>query len=253
MPDETANDLVDALGRRRGLVVLCYHALSEALDDYPYRTRPAAFAAQLDLLCRAFEVVAPSRALALWDAGGFAGRDRPVAALTFDDGYREIADDATAELDRRGLTAGLFVARNQIERRGATHLDPEGVRALADGPAWEVGAHALAHDSLYSLRQPDLEAEVTGARAWLADLTGRAPGTFAYPQGKISRRVVETVRPHYDAAFATDKRIGDTPDRHQIRRVCPTQAHDDPAAFARLLATATWEVDVGDQPRAGCR
>jgi peptidoglycan/xylan/chitin deacetylase (PgdA/CDA1 family) len=242
---DTLEAATAALARRRGLGVLCYHTLADALDDYPYRTRAAAFARHLDLLTAAFEVVAPGRALALWDADDFAGRDRPVAALTFDDGYREVADLATPELDRRGLAAGLFVARNQVERRGATHLDPAGVRALADHPGWEVGAHALAHDSLYSLRQLDLEAEVADSKAWLADISGRAPATFAYPQGKLSRRVVETVRPHYEAAFATDKRIPDTPDRHQIRRLCPTQRHDDPAAFARLLAEGTWEVAAG--------
>jgi peptidoglycan/xylan/chitin deacetylase (PgdA/CDA1 family) len=232
-----------ALGARRGLVILCYHALSDSLDDYPFRTRADAFARQLDRLAERFELVGIDRAVKLWDGGGFATRGRPVAAVTFDDAYAEIADLATPVLQHHGIAAGLFAARNQIQRAGATHLSEAGLRDLARDPHWRVGAHGLSHDSLYSLHQPDLEEEVAGSLSWLADLLGAAPFAFAYPQGKISARVVETARPHTALAFSTDQRVGDTPDRLQLRRMCPKQKHDDLATFARLLDAGPWEVD----------
>jgi peptidoglycan/xylan/chitin deacetylase (PgdA/CDA1 family) len=231
-----------ALGRRRGLVILCYHALSDSLDDYPFRTRTGAFARQLDLLAGTFDLVGIERAVALWDAGEFTASDRPIAAVTFDDAYAEVADLATPILRNHGITAGLFAARNQIQRGGATHLSEAGLRDLAGDPHWHVGAHALSHDSLYSLQQPDLEDEVAGSLTWLTQLLGARPFAFAYPQGKISRRVVETARQHVDLAFSTDQRIGDAPDRLQLRRLCPKQKHDDPDAFAKLLAAGPWEV-----------
>jgi peptidoglycan/xylan/chitin deacetylase (PgdA/CDA1 family) len=233
-----------ALGARRGLVILCYHALSPALDDYPFRTRADAFARQLDLLAERFELVGIDQAVALWDGGDFAGRGRPVAAVTFDDAYAEVAELATPVLARHGIAAGLFAARNQIRRGGATHLSEAGLGDLARESHWRVGAHGLSHDSLYSLQQADLEEEVAGSRSWLADLMGAAPFAFAYPQGKISPRVVETARRHTGLAFATDQRVGDTPDRLQLRRLCPKQKHDDLDAFARLLDAGPWEVDV---------
>ncbi len=239
-----SGDAGTALGARRGLVILCYHALSESLDDYPFRTRADAFARQLDLLAERFELVGIERAVALWDAGDFAGRDRPVAAVTFDDAYAEVAECATPVLARHGITAGLFAARNQIRRGGATHLSEAGLRDLAREAHWRLGAHGLSHDSLYSLQQPDLEAEVAGSLAWLADLLGQPPFAFAYPQGKISHRVVAAARRHTSLAFATDQRIGDAPDRLQLRRLCPKQKHDDPAAFARLLDAGPWEVEA---------
>jgi peptidoglycan/xylan/chitin deacetylase (PgdA/CDA1 family) len=107
-----------------------------------------------------------------------------------------------------------------------------------------VGAHGISHDSLYSLQQPDLEDEVAGSLAWLGDLLGEAPFAFAYPQGKISARVVETARQHTPLAFATDQRVGDLPDRLQLRRLCPKQKHDDLDAFAKLLAAGAWEIDA---------
>jgi peptidoglycan/xylan/chitin deacetylase (PgdA/CDA1 family) len=233
-----------ALGARQGLVILCYHALSEDLDDYPFRTRADAFARQLDTLAERFELVGIDRAVALWDGGDFAGRRRPVAAVTFDDAYAEVADLATAVLERHGIAAGLFAARNQIRCGGATHLSEAGLRDLARDPHWRVGAHGLSHDSLYSLQQADLEEEVAGSLSWLADLTGTRPFAFAYPQGKISERVVGTARRHTGLAFATDQRVGDTPDRLQLRRLCPKQKHDDLDAFARLLDAGPWEVDA---------
>lgn len=238
-----------ALGARRGLVILCYHALSDALADYPFRTGADAFARQLDQLAQTFELVGIDRAVALWDAavrgdaGAFADRGRPVAAVTFDDAYAEVADLATPVLQRHGIAAGLFAARNQIRRAGATHLPEAGLRDLARDPHWRVGAHGISHDSLYSLRQPDLEDEVAGSLAWLGDLLGGAPFAFAYPQGKISARVVETARQHTPLAFATEQRVGELPDRLQLRRLCPKQKHDDLAAFAKLLAAGPWEVD----------
>ncbi|MBK1667654.1 hypothetical protein CKO28_06355 [Rhodovibrio sodomensis] len=231
------------LAERRGLVILCYHALSNGLDDYPFRTRADAFARQLDALANTFELVGIDRAVAFWDAGAFADRARPVAAVTFDDAYAEVVELVTPVLRRHGIAAGLFAARDQIRRAGATHLSEAGLRELAQDPHWRVGAHGLSHDSLYSLQQPDLEAEIADSRAWLADLLGAPPFAFAYPQGKISARVVETARRHTDLAFATDQRIGDVPDRRQLRRLCPKQKHDDPEAFARLLAAGPWEVD----------
>jgi peptidoglycan/xylan/chitin deacetylase (PgdA/CDA1 family) len=230
------------LADRRGLVVLCYHALSDDLDDYPFRTRADAFARQLDALAATFELVGIDRAVALWDADAFADRDRPVAAVTFDDAYAEVAEIATPALRRHGIAAGLFAARNQIRRVGATHLSEAGMRDLARDPHWRVGAHGISHDSLYSLQQPDLEDEVAGSLAWLGDLLGAPPFAFAYPQGKISARVVETARRHTGLAFSTDQRVGETPDRLQLRRLCPKQKHDDLEAFARLLEAGPWEV-----------
>ena len=233
-----------ALSARRGLVILCYHALSHSLDDYPFRTRADAFARQLDRLAATFELVGIERAVDLWDGGAFAQRNRPVAAVTFDDAYAEVAEFATPVLERHGIAAGLFAAHNQIRRGGATHLSEAGLRDLARDPHWRVGAHGLSHDSLYSLQQPDLEAEVAGSLAWLADLLGQPPFAFAYPQGKVSHRVVETARQHTQLAFSTDQRAGDVPDRLQLRRLCPKQKHDDPDAFARLLTAGPWEVEA---------
>jgi peptidoglycan/xylan/chitin deacetylase (PgdA/CDA1 family) len=238
------------LADRRGLVILCYHALSDGLDDYPFRTRADAFARQLDALAGTFELVGIDDAVALWDGevrgqgGAFAERARPVAAVTFDDAYAEVADVATPVLRRHRIAAGLFAARNQIQRGGATHLSEAGLQDLARDPHWRVGAHGISHDSLYSLRQPDLEDEVAGALAWLADLLGARPFAFAYPQGKISARVVETARRHTPLAFATDQCVGELPDRLQLRRLCPKQKHDDLDAFARLLTAGPWEVAV---------
>ena len=238
-----AGTALGALGR--GLAILCYHALSNSLDDYPFRTRADAFARQLDRLAATFELVGIERAVDLWDTGGLRQPARPAGRrVTFDDAYAEVADLATPVLERHGITAGLFAARNQIRRGGATHLSEAGLRNLARDPHWRLGAHGLSHDSLYSLRQPDLEEEIAGSLAWLADLLGQPPFAFAYPQGKVSHRVVETARQHTQLAFATDQRVGDVPDRLQLRRLCPKQKHDDPDAFAKLLEAGPWEIEA---------
>jgi peptidoglycan/xylan/chitin deacetylase (PgdA/CDA1 family) len=222
---------------------LCYHALSRELDDYPFRTTPEAFERQLDWLSSVFDIVSPEAALELWHSGEWRARERPVVTLTFDDGYAEVVDEAAPRLERRGIRAGVFVARNQVARQGATHVSPSTVRDMAGQVTWCVGAHSLSHDALYSLQQNDLEDEIAGSKAWLGDLIGEAPSMFAYPQGKISQRVVDSVRPHFAHAFTTEKRLAGAADRHQIRRLCPSRQEDDLHAFAFWLMAGTWEVD----------
>ncbi len=229
------------IARRRGVLTLCYHALDGALEDYPYRTAPAALGAQLDLLGALFEIVPLARAVARLRDGTAAAGDRPLAAITFDDGYRCVAALAAPALERRGLHATLFAPRDLIRRPGPTYLSEEALAALAARPLWDVGGHGITHSVLTGLLPADQAAEVDGSADWLDGLLGPAPRGFAYPQGQVGASVVAAARARFDHGLATDRRVGAAPDLHQIRRFCPDRSHDDPRAFARALLEAPME------------
>jgi peptidoglycan/xylan/chitin deacetylase (PgdA/CDA1 family) len=125
--------LAAALARsRRRPLVLGYHRV---VDDYAavartempsMLTSAAMFERHLDCIGRHFTFAT------LDDIGAHiaSGRpfDRPVAAVTFDDGYRDVYEHAYPVLQRKGIPAAVFVVTDLVGR-----------------PFWQV------HDRLYHL------------------------------------------------------------------------------------------------------
>lgn len=98
-----------ALRARCGLV-LAYHNIvpddAAVAGDASLHLPRRAFAEQLDLLARHYDIV-PLDALL---RGGRAGGGRPRVAITFDDAYRGAVTLGAEELARRGMPATIFVA-----------------------------------------------------------------------------------------------------------------------------------------------
>jgi peptidoglycan/xylan/chitin deacetylase (PgdA/CDA1 family) len=230
--------LQEKLGARRGVVILCYHALSDALDAYPYRTRATAFDAHLSFLNQVFDILPAVEAVEALKDGTAETRTRPIAVITFDDGYRDNWTDATPILEKHGTPGMLFASRDLIQRDGDTYMSEDELRQLAAHPLWQVGAHGVSHNVLPGFLPVDQEREMTDCNAWLSDLLGAPPVGFAYPQGQISETTVALARRHYDFAFSTDQRLSNGFDAYQIRRHCPVQAEDDVRVLARALVEA---------------
>jgi peptidoglycan/xylan/chitin deacetylase (PgdA/CDA1 family) len=107
-------------------LVLGYHRVVEdfasaAQTEMPSMlTSTAMFERHLDCLAKHFEFVD-------LDAIGIAIRngvpfDRPVAAVTFDDGYRDVYEQAVPVLKRKGIPAAVFVVTDLIgQTRWQTH------------------------------------------------------------------------------------------------------------------------------------
>jgi peptidoglycan/xylan/chitin deacetylase (PgdA/CDA1 family) len=59
----------------------------------------------------------------------------------------------------------------------------EGVRKLAEAGI-DVGAHTVNHPILKGMTDDDARREIVGSSRWVGDVTGRAPRSFAYPNGR---------------------------------------------------------------------
>jgi peptidoglycan/xylan/chitin deacetylase (PgdA/CDA1 family) len=62
-------------------------------------------------------------------------------------------------------------------------LDAAGVRALAEQPMTEVGAHTVGHPMLSKLDPAQQLDEIVGGALALREITGTPPRFFAYPYG----------------------------------------------------------------------
>lgn len=168
-----------------GDVILAYHSI----DDL--RTRlsvsPGAFERQVEgLLRRGYEGATVSELLGSPAPG-------PRFAITFDDGFRSVADTAfgiLAELGVRAtvfpITAGLGKTIRWVNEEGALPplgmMDPEDLRTLAKAD-WEIGSHGCTHRCCLQMTGDEWRKEVTRSRTALEVATGRAVRGFAYPQG----------------------------------------------------------------------
>jgi peptidoglycan/xylan/chitin deacetylase (PgdA/CDA1 family) len=102
---------------RQGPVVFGYHRVVENADAYsgwaspPMFTGRPMFEQHLDWIERSYHIVSLDELAARLEVGEPVD---DVAAITFDDGYRDVYDHAFPVLCRRGLPAALFVVADAV-------------------------------------------------------------------------------------------------------------------------------------------
>lgn len=192
--------------------ILMYHSVSEHPTPATagLSVRPADLAAQLDLIAeRGFT---PIHVSTLLRHGRLAAAEdtpetdlpdlpaRPIV-LTFDDGYEDFHSQALPLLERRGMTASLFVTTGWLRDAGSTRAGRPLARMLAWGQVEEIatggveiGDHGHSHAPLDQLGRAALAAEILQCKHLLEDHLNRAGEVFCYPYGYSSARVRSAVR-----------------------------------------------------------
>jgi peptidoglycan/xylan/chitin deacetylase (PgdA/CDA1 family) len=123
-------------------------------------------------------------------------------ALTFDDGFRNVLQNALAPLARGGWRALQFLVPNCIGRLNEWDLrDGEAPEVLMDaaevrewlGAGHAIGSHSLTHARLTRLTQRDAREEIFASKKKLEDTFGVAVEHFCYPYGDWNEAVRELV------------------------------------------------------------
>jgi peptidoglycan/xylan/chitin deacetylase (PgdA/CDA1 family) len=188
-------------------LVLMYHSVAPyEHDPYLVTVHPARFEQQLRWLHRRGLRGTSMRELL---AARWAGTDRGLVGLTFDDGYADFGEHALPALARFGFTATVFVITDLLG--GSNTWDMAGprkplmtidqIRHVAK-LGMEIGSHSRRHVSLTS--PCDLIGEVSESRTILEDLTGEQVTGFCYPYGHLNALAVDAVRAagyHYGCAI----------------------------------------------------
>ena len=203
------------------VLVLCYHAVSERWPA-PLSVTPAALEEQLGFLVeRGYRGVTFKEAV--------TGRPRgKVVAVTFDDGFRSVAELAQPILERLGLPGTIFVPTTLIgggplawpgidQWLGGEHeaelagLTWDELRALR-GRGWEIGSHTRTHPRLTELDDGRLAEELGVSRDECSAALGEPCRSLAYPYGDVDGRVVAAARA---AGYSC---AGALPSRHHRRQ-----------------------------------
>ncbi len=167
--------------------ILMYHAITDDAEPtrspyYKTNTSPAVFGAQMALLKKL-----GYRGLDLGSAfDAFAKNPHErVAALTFDDGYRDIYTHAFPVLERHGFTASVFLPTTYIANDRKRFKDRDcltwsEVRELR-GKGIAFGSHTMTHPQLHDLSPDQVRSEITGSLTAIERELGGRVMTFAYP------------------------------------------------------------------------
>jgi peptidoglycan/xylan/chitin deacetylase (PgdA/CDA1 family) len=226
--------------RSRSAVFLAYHSVAD--DGPPYTSVPTdAFEGQLATLARL-----GFRSGSLADLGGLARGerpDRPLAFLTFDDGYLDNYETARPLLERYGFRGIMFVLPpfldrgdrlvwDRVEGRAADH--PDVMRAMTWEMAEEMaagghefGSHSLSHADLTRLADEELRQELLDSRRRIQERLGRCDA-LAYPFGLWTRQVATAAEAAgYTYGFTLPYKDQRSADALTIPRLSIDQRDDD--------------------------
>ena len=190
------------------LPILTFHAIDRAPSVISFP--PERFRAGIGGL-RA----AGLRVIDLLDAAGRArsawGIPRGLCVLTFDDGFRSVYEEAFPVLVEHGMPATVFVTAGGPGGRGGRPqpflgremLSPREMREMAE-EGIRFGAHTLTHPDLTRLPTPRAREEIVGSKRRVEDWVGQEVSAFAYPFGRLDRRIAGIVRAHF-ACACTDR------------------------------------------------
>ncbi|MDR7519625.1 MAG: polysaccharide deacetylase family protein [Armatimonadota bacterium] len=201
--------------RRPGLVILGYHRVGGGTSsdiDLPV----AEFARQMAYLRRHCRLVSLDDLIAGGVSAAPDATDDAIA-VTFDDGSRDLYEQALPVLVHYRIPTTVYLATQYIESqqafdfgdyaRAASRPIPltwAQVREMVGTGVISVGAHTHTHRDLARLSLQEVRDEVERSYRCIADRTGRPPLHFAYPWGALT----PPVRREVGAFFRTAVRGG---------------------------------------------
>jgi len=168
-------------------VALMYHSVKSHEREQ--------FAQQMDLLVRLANPV----------AGDFTGRNdggnRSFVAVTFDDGYHSILENALPILREKKIPVTLFVPTNSLgtrpgwitnerHRDAAERLLTSDELRFVQQTGGLIGSHSVSHRPLTELSRTEALAELTESRQALEKILGRNVDSFALPYGAANADVL---------------------------------------------------------------
>jgi peptidoglycan/xylan/chitin deacetylase (PgdA/CDA1 family) len=185
--------------------VLTYHSIDDSGSTVS--VAPAEFRRQMQALAAAgWRTISIDAFLRGHRAGQWPAR---TFVLTFDDGYRNLVEQALPSAHECSFHGTVFVAADRVGGTMAGSgepacplLDWSGLRELASA-GWSVASHACSHRRLTSLGADELDRELAQSKKTIEDHVGAPVAAFAYPYGVVSPDAERAAGRHYEAAFGT--------------------------------------------------
>ena len=191
--------------------VIMYHRFGE--DRYPSTNiRIAQFEEHLELLTNGDYTVLPLPDIIETLQAGGTLPDRTVA-ITIDDAYLSVYEQAWPRLKELGLPFTIFVATDPVEKNRRGYMSWDMLREL-QGEGVTIGSQTHTHPHLHRKSADEVRQEITTSNQLFLEELGLRPELFAYPFGEYSKFVVDIVKEAgFVAAFGQNSGIMHSQDR----------------------------------------
>ena len=168
---------------------------------------------------------------------------RQNVAITFDDAYISVAENALPELAARGFHSTIFVPVGSLGRRPTWPMEHDSLDSdeivmsaerIATLPSSLVtlGSHTNTHPHLSRMDRDHARREIEGSRSKLQELAAHDIRLFAFPYGDYDASVVELCRnAGYDYVFTTTPHVVDTTSSDFVRGRVKVEPFDGPLEF----------------------
>ncbi|GAB2987256.1 polysaccharide deacetylase family protein [Nocardioides montaniterrae] len=204
--------------------VLMYHGverMDNERDPHGMFVCPDDFERQIGTLLEAgYTPISEDEYIAALDG---ASVPRGSVLITFDDGYRSVAERAAPILDALDAPSVLYVPSGLVGGESAWLPEAQrhpilGADELADlaSVGMSIGVHGYDHADLTSLGDDDLRRHTADSLAEIGRLVGREPRSFAHPFGAHDSRVRRAVK---DAGYAAAFAVHDARGPYAVPRV----------------------------------
>jgi peptidoglycan/xylan/chitin deacetylase (PgdA/CDA1 family) len=189
--------------------ILAYHSLDDT--GSVLSTSPRVFAEQMRVLSElGVDVVSIGELHERMIRGDAV---KPMIAISFDDGFRNVYECGLSILQRYAFPATVFLVTDYCGRDNSWPSQPPRIMRqplLRWGEIQEMsragisfGSHTLTHPDLRKLSIQRAEEELAGSKRAIADATGRPVDTLAYPYGAYDAAVRNLARQHFRLACST--------------------------------------------------
>jgi peptidoglycan/xylan/chitin deacetylase (PgdA/CDA1 family) len=239
---------------RPGLRILYYHRVSPDRDALA--VTPGAFRRQMEAIA-----TTGLRVVDLYEIDELElAPGEPAFALTFDDGYRDVLENALPVMREHGFPSTVFVVPGAIAGEAAFSWYPPGamppiagwdeLRAEERAGLVRFEPHTLTHPVLTELTRERARHEIAGSMEVVARELGRPARVFCYPAGYYSQREIDLAREcGLRAALTCEFGANLMPfDRYELRRTI-VERSDPLWLFRARLAGATDAPPPGRRPR----
>ena len=223
------------LGHRLPIVILCYHSVSN--DSWLHSISLKQFHSQIQYLSHNYKFISLSQ---LAKNRHFSS---PVAAITFDDGYKDILIVAPL-LKKYHIRPTVFVLsdtahanRKELENH-KEFLSISDLKALLR-QGWEIGSHSATHPNLSSIPVSQITAEIVKSKKDLEKCLKTPIRYFAYPKSKFTPTVLSVVKSAgYLLGFSwAEPSIRDSSDPYRLARISPNSTYSMTEFKATLTPT----------------
>ncbi|MBL4612687.1 MAG: polysaccharide deacetylase family protein [Emcibacter sp.] len=115
-------------------------------------------------------------------------------AITIDDAYFSILENAWPRLKQANLPFTLFISTEPINREITGYMTWQQIRDLAKDPLVSIGHHAHTHDHLIHMSREKATKDINAASEIYQKELGAIPDIFAYPFGEFSPMLIKILK-----------------------------------------------------------